>query len=83
MREQKTKAQVRNAAIITRSYPPLLPLPTPSYKSTTPHLSHSSSICNNNTMGIEFLVQLRQSNKCESLRNDEIFNLHLGSDVGT
>ena len=26
-----------------------------------------------------FLVQMRQSNKCRSLKNDEIFNLHLGS----
>ena len=31
------------------------------------------------TMDIEFLVQMRQSNKCGSVRNGEIFNLHLGS----
>ena len=38
------------------------------------------SIHNNNTMDAEFLVQMRQSNKCGSARNDEIFNLHhLGS----
>ena len=30
-------------------------------------------------MDTEFLVQMRQSNKCGSVRNDEIFNLHLGS----
>ena len=29
-------------------------------------------------MDTEFLVQMRQSNKCESVRKDEIFNLHLG-----
>ena len=34
------------------------------------------------TMDTEFLVQMRQSNKCGSIRNDEIFNLHLGSDAG-
>ena len=33
-------------------------------------------------MDIEFLVLMRQSNKCGSVRNDEIFNLHLGSGVG-
>ena len=33
-------------------------------------------------MDTEFLVQMRQSNKCGSVRNDEIFNLHLGSDAG-
>ena len=31
---------------------------------------------------MEFLVQMRQSNKCGSARNDEILNLHLGSGVG-
>ena len=30
-------------------------------------------------MDTEFLVQMRQSNKCGSVRNDEILNLHLGS----
>ena len=29
-----------------------------------------------------FLVQIRQSNKCGSVRNDEIINVHLGSDAG-
>ena len=29
-------------------------------------------------MDTEFLVQMRQSNKCGSVRNDDIFNLHLG-----
>ena len=33
-------------------------------------------------MDTEFLVQMRQSNKCESVRKDEIFNLHLGSGAG-
>ena len=30
-------------------------------------------------MDTEFLVQMRQFDKCGSVRNDEIFNLHLGS----
>ena len=38
-------------------------------------------IHNNNTMDTEFLVQMRQSNKRGSVRN-EIFNLHLGSGAG-
>ena len=33
-------------------------------------------------MDTEFLVQIRQSNKCGSVSNDEIFNLHLGSGAG-
>ena len=46
------------------------------------HISPSAVIYNSNTMDIEFLVQMRQCNKCESVQNDEIFNLHLGSDAG-
>ena len=48
-----------------------------------PHASHAPIICNNNTMDMEFLVQMRQSNKCGSVRNNEIFNLHLGSGAGS
>ena len=33
-------------------------------------------------MGMAFLVQMAQSNKCGSVRNDEIINLHLGSGCG-
>ena len=33
-------------------------------------------------MGITFVVQMRQSNKCESVKNEEIINLHLGSGAG-
>ena len=39
----------------------------------------SPIIHNNKTMDTEFPVQMRQSNTCGSVRNDEIFNLHLGS----
>ena len=80
MREQKTKAQVKNTnyEIIPPSCRPthtlikinhLQPMPTP--------IIHS-----NNTMDTKFLVQMRQSNKCESVRNDEIFNLYLRSGAG-
>ena len=44
-----------------------------------PHLSHAAIIHNNNTMDTEFLRGMRQSNKCGSVMNDEIFNFHLGS----
>ena len=47
-----------------------------------PHLSHPPIIHHSNTMDTEFSVQMRQSNKCGSVRNDEIFNLHLGSGAG-
>ena len=30
-------------------------------------------------MGMEFLVQMKQPNKCVSVSNNEIFNLHLES----
>ena len=46
------------------------------------NLCHLPIIHNNNTMDTEFLVQMRQSNKCGSVRNDEIFNLQLGSGGG-
>ena len=50
-----------------------------SIKLTTPHLSHPCILCNNIPMDMTFLVQVRQSNKCGSVRNDEIISLHLGS----
>ena len=65
-----------------REYPPPVPLPIPSYKLTNPHLSHNPIIYNNNTMDIEFMVQIRQSNKCRRVRFGEVFHLHLGSGVG-
>ena len=51
-------------------------------KNPTPHLSHPPIIQHNNTMDTEFLVQMRQSNKYGSVRENEIFNLHLGSGAG-
>ena len=42
----------------------------------------SPIICNNNTMDIEFLVQMGQPDKCGSVSNDDIFNLYLGSGAG-
>ena len=48
-----------------------------------PSLPMPSAIThNNNTMDPEFLRQMRQSNKWGSVKNDELFNLHLGSGVG-
>ena len=38
----------------------------------SPQLSHLSIICNNNKVGMTFLVQMRQSAKYWSVRNDEI-----------
>ena len=65
-----------------RWYSSPVPPPTPWSESTTPHLYHHSwwgIIHDNNTMDTEFLVQMRQSNKCGSVTNDEIFNSHLAS----
>ena len=73
MREQKTKAQEKNTTI--RSYSPPVPLPTPWCKSNTPYLIHSPIISYTYIMGIELLVQMRQSNKCGNVKNDEILTL--------
>ena len=55
----------------------------PNINQPPPHPSHHPPIiCNNNTMGMAFLVHIRQSNKCGSVRNDEIINLQLGSGMG-
>ena len=79
MREQKTKAQVKKTCEI-------IPTSCPSTHTLTwinhPHLSHSPIIHNKNTINTGFLVQMRQSNKCWSVRNDEIFNLGLQSGAG-
>ena len=80
MRHQKTKAQI-NKKLSDKTHP-LSPHPHPDVNQPPPHPSHSPIIYNNNTMDTEFLVQMRQSNKCESVRKDEIFNLHLGSGAG-
>ena len=77
MRDQNTKAQDEKKII--RWYPPPVLSPTPQHKSTTPHQSHPHIICNNNTMDMALLVQMKQSNKCRSVRNDEKINLPLGS----
>ena len=47
-----------------------------------PQPSHPPIICCNNTMIMISLTQMRQSNGCGSARDDDIFNLHLGSGAG-
>ena len=46
------------------------------------HLSHFPIIHNNNKMDKEFLVQMIQSDKCGSVWNHEILNLHMGYGLG-
>ena len=81
MRDQKTKAQINKKYKLRDNTHPLSPTHTQD-ESTTPTYLIPPIIDNNNTMDTEFLVQMRQSNKCGSVRNDEIFNLHLGSGGG-
>ena len=76
MRQRNTTEQEEN------KNSQMIPAPVPSltlqYQSTTP--THPILIiCNNSTMAMTFLVQMRQSNKCRSVRNDEIININLGS----
>ena len=61
MREQRTKAQVKKNKTKNKSR---------NYK-----ITHPPIICNNNTINIEFLVQMRLSDKCGSVRNDDIFKV--------
>ena len=75
MKEQRTmkqekKSKKQKQKLKDNIHPPV-PLPQPVIKQPHP------TICNNNTMNIEFLVQMRQSDKCRGVRNDDIFNLHL------
>ena len=84
-RTKNKSSNKKNSEIIPTPWPPPLPLPPDiqTWMNEQPsHLSHPPIIHNNNTMYTEFLVQMRQSNKCGSVKNDEIFNLHLGSGVG-
>ena len=85
MREQRTKAQVKKTKQkhkLQHNTHPLSLLPHPVINQPPPHLTHPPIICKNNTMDIEFLVQMRQSHKCGSVRNGDIFNLYLGSGAG-
>ena len=82
--DQRQRKQIINKETDTYLWDNTYPLfrqPTPWYESTSPDLSHSPIINNKNTMDTEFLVQMRQSNKCGSVRHDKIFYLHLGSGV--
>ena len=79
MRAQKTKVQIKiNKKKLRDNTHPLYPHRHPDMKQPPPNLSHPLIIYNNKTMDTECLVQIRQCNKCGSVRNDQIFNLHLG-----
>ena len=80
MRKQNTKPQEKKPKII-RWYPQCPHIRT-LININHPHLSHSPINFNNKTMDMAFLAQMRQSNKCESIRKDEAINLHLGSGAG-
>ena len=69
MRDQKTKPQIKtNYEIIPTLCPPH---PHHDVNQPTPTAPIPPIIYNNNTMDTEFLVQMRQSNKCGSVRNDQ------------
>ena len=80
MSGEKAKGQVKKSKLWDNTYP-LSAHPHPD-ELTTPNLCHPTIIHKKNTMDTEFLVQMRQSNKCGSVRNHEIFNLHFGSGEG-
>ena len=83
MRDQKRKAQIKIKKYKLRDNTHLLyPHPHADINQPPPTYPIPAIIHNNNAMDTQFLVQMRQSNKCGSVKNDEIFNLHLGSGVG-
>ena len=75
MRDQKTNKNKKNYEIIPTPCPPTHTLIWMKHPPPIP----SPIIHNKYTMDTEFLVQIRQSNKGENVRNDEILKLHLGA----
>ena len=64
---------------------PLSPPPPSYFQSAIPlphQLSHLPIICNNNKLGMTFLVQMRQSDKYGSVMNDEVINFLFLSGAG-
>ena len=80
---ERTKDKSTNKKALWDKTHPLSPHPHPNMNQPPPIYPTPPSIHNNNTMDTEFLVQIRQSNKCGSVMNNEIFNLHLGSGAVT
>ena len=79
---ERTKDNSTNKKILQDNTHPLSPHPHPDMNQPPRTYPIPLIIHNNNTMDTEFLVQMRQSNKCGSVRNNEIFNLHLESGAG-
>ena len=87
MRQQNTKVQEKdkNYKIIPTPCPP-----TPHHNVNQPPLPpypnypipQSFVITKQWTWYSRYMVQMRQSNECGSVRNDEIINLHLRSGAG-
>ena len=76
--KNKQKNKLRDNTHSLSPHPnPHMNQPLPTYPIPHPPIIH-----NINIMGTEFLVQMKQSKKCGTVRNDEIFNLHLRSGVG-
>ena len=74
VREEITKAHAKK---IVKWYSTPVPPPPSYFQSVIPlphQLSHLPVICNNNKLGMTFLVQMRQSDKYGSVMNDEIIN---------
>ena len=77
------KQNKKNKNYDTHPLPPTQTLISMNHPPPTPQPSHPPIICCNNTMIIISLAQIRQSDGCGSVRNDEIFNSQLGSGAGT
>ena len=84
MRDHKRKAQKKNYEKIPTPCPPIHTLLWINHPPPIPLLPspHPTIVHNNTTMDKKFLIEIMQSNKYWSVRNDEILNLHLGSGAG-
>ena len=83
MRDKRIKAQIKKKKTNYEIIPtPCPPHPHPDINQPPPTYPIPPSFIIT-MQWTEFLVQMRQSNKYGSVRHDEIFNLHLGSGMGS
>ena len=79
----KPKDKSTNKKNLSDNTHPLPPTHTLIWINHPPPIPSPPIIHNNNTMDTELLVQMRQSNKFGSIRNDQISHLHLRFGAGT
>ena len=79
---KSTKTEKQNKKQKNYATHPYPTHPNPSIIEPTPNLPIPPIICSDNTMIMISQAEIRQSNGYGTVRNDDIFNLHLGSGAG-